>query len=421
MEQKEEYNVIWIDDQCKEDEGFAPGFIKRCKLRFNIHLFPFELESDGLTILENDTEHYDAVILDAKGWSDVRYVATTTKGMYEAIRRIERLAYKKVIPYYILTAQEDLLSSEDFTDSVGKNKIYYKYSPSDIENLLKNIQLDVKANRRNQVKLYYMDALSCITAMNPKSGEIVLDILDAMHFPNNHPDFDPILYYNPLRQILEYNFRAANRVCIIPNECLDKKGYPNLSQCCHYLSGNNADVAGVRCGIRENNDRVVPPHIELMMRMILDVGNINSHSTELSNDELQKLEQYINKNVFSSRYLIYGLALNACEITLWMKKYIDCHQDIETNKKKCRSLKSEPLIEEKNVKQNIDKDELVGIVEYNNGIYHIGDRFYVNSGTIEKNGWQNKKVKIVQYDVNTRSGIKEKYPLFACRVEPIQD
>ena len=90
-----EYNVIWIDDECKEQVGFASTFITRCEKRHGIHVYPFELAVDGITHLEQNLEQIHAVILDAKGWHDKKNAATTTFGMHEAIKRIERLAYKK--------------------------------------------------------------------------------------------------------------------------------------------------------------------------------------------------------------------------------------------------------------------------------------------------------------------------------------
>ena len=75
----------------------------------------------------------------------------------------------------------------------------------------------------------------------------------------------------------------------------------------------------------------------------------------MNDNELKELEQYLNKNVFNSRYLIYSLALNVCEITLWFENYIDNHQDIEKiekNKKMCLPLNGNEID-----KQTIDEDE----------------------------------------------------------------
>ena len=45
-------NVIWIDDQCKEQTGFASTFISRCEKRYGIHITSFELAIEGMSHLE---------------------------------------------------------------------------------------------------------------------------------------------------------------------------------------------------------------------------------------------------------------------------------------------------------------------------------------------------------------------------------
>jgi hypothetical protein len=270
----------------------------------------------------------------------------------------------------------------------------------------------------------YKDAIDQLNKISPNASEVILDILESMHYPDSHPDFNPILYYNQLRQILEYNFRAANKVCIVPDACFDNKGNPNLSQCSHYLSGNNATEAKVRygeCRGKDDYDKIVPKHIELMMRLILDLGNINSHSVKLSDSEEKELEYYFNNNVFNSRYLIYSLTLNACEITLWFKNYIKSHQNIEENKKMCRQIQDNQATPKDIDKTEIKEEELIGVVVCDNGIYHIGSRFFVNKNYIDRNNLLNKKVRIVEHDINSKSGTKEKYPYFACKVKLVSE
>ena len=56
-----------------------------------------------------------------------------------------------------------------------------------------------------------------------------------------------------------------------------------------------------------------------------------------------------------------------------------------------------------------------------NGIYHIGSRFFVNKNYIDRNNLLNKKVRIVEHDINSKSGTKEKYPYFACKVKLVSE
>ena len=158
-----------------------------------------------------------------------------------------------------------------------------------------------------------------------------------------------------------------------------------------------------------------------MMRLILDLGNINSHSVKLSDSEEKELEYYFNNNVFNSRYLIYSLTLNACEITLWFKNYIKSHQNIEENKKMCRPIPDNQITSKDIDKTEINEDELIGVVICDKGINHIGSRFFVNKNYIDRNNLLNKKVRIVEHDINSKSGTKEKYPYFACKVKLVSE
>ena len=248
-----------------------------------------------------------------------------------------------------------------------------------------------------------MDALSRITAMNPKSGEIVLDILDAMHHPYRYPNYRAILYYNPLRKILEYNFRLAHKVKLIPDECFVND--VNLSQCCHYLSGNEATHLGVRYG--RKGMRIVPEHIQSMMFSILNIGNINSHSSELPSEDISLLENYLADNVFDSRYLISCMALQVCEITLWMSKYIDEHSVVEDNEDMCKTFGK--------VVQS-DKFKDICIIESERKNWER--KFCIATSFAERKNIIGKKVVVLSYSDNTGESASD-FP-FSAKVESLE-
>lgn len=396
-------NVIWIDDQCREQKGFASTFIDRCEKRHGIHITPFELAIDGISHLEQNLEQYHAVILDAKGWHDKRDVATTTHGMHEAIKQIERLAYKKYVPYYILTAQGDLVGDEEFAYSVGKDKVYYKFNPNDIEKLLKQIEDDTRRNSRQQIRVFYHDVLDILQLMNKDASEILLDILEAIHYPEQNSKFKSLLYYNQLRQILESVFTEANKYQIIPNECF-LKGKVNLDQCYRYLVGNDCEVLELRYG--DAGESIVPKHIADMLSMLLYLGNIKSHYTKLNDRDKLKLDDYLKDDVGRSHYLIYSLTFQVCEIIICMNNYIKEHQDIYANSQKCKKL-------------NYPK----GIVEPIDGItdfYHIGDKYCIESNIVEKLGIVGKQVKVIKIVRNpyTQEQTKYHFQYLAKRIIP---
>lgn len=395
-----EYNVIWIDDRCREQTGFASLFISRCE-KHEIHLYPFELPIDGLSYLEQNQDQIHAIILDAKGWYDKKNVTTTTRGMYEAIKRIERLSYKKYVPYYILTAQGDLVGDEEFEYSVGKDRVYYKYNPNDVEKLLKQIKEDVNSSSRQQISLYYQDALNLLNSINTDIGNIILDILEAIHHPDTNSNFRPLLYYNQLRQVLEHIFTEANKYLIIPNECFQKEKV-NLDQCYRYLIGNDCEVCEVRFG--DIGESVVPKHIADMLSMILYLGNIKSHFTKLSERDTHKLEDYLCKEVGKSRYVIFSLTFQICEVIIWMDKYIKSHNDISENVQKCRKL-------------NYPKG-IIEPVEGTPDYYHIGNKYCIESSYVEKLGLAGRNVKVIKYIQNPQTQIEtiRSYPYLAKRV-----
>ena len=77
-------------------------------------------------------------------------------------------------------------------------------------------------------------------------------------------------------------------------------------------------------------------------------------------------------------------------------------------------------LESTNEMVTISPDEFVGIVKVDNKIYHIGNKFGVNSGFVIRNGLVGKKVKIVRYGENTDEKAKELYPYFASVIPPLE-
>ena len=394
-----ELNVIWIDDECKKPNGFAPFFIRRCEKRHGIHLESFELAIDGVSHLEHNLPKFQAVILDAKGWYDKKESTTTTYGMHEAIKRIERLAYQKYIPYYVLTAQGDLVKGEDFLYSVGKDKVFYKYKLEDVERLLKQIEYDSKHNSRLQTRVFYHEALDILSSVNSEASEILLDILEALHYPKDNSKFNPLLYYNQLRQILESIFLEANKYQIIPNECF-RNDKVNIDQCYRYLVGNECEVSEVRYG--NPGESIVPKHIADMLSMILYLGNIKSHYSKLTERDNQKLNDYFEHDVGKSHYVIYSLTFQVCEFIIWMNDYIKKNQDININSQKCKKL-------------NYPKG-IVEVIEGNTDFYHIGNKYCIDAKIVEKVGLAGRSVKVIKYVPNPNKDIN--FPFLVKRAIP---
>lgn len=401
MEQKEEYNVIWIDD---EWDTIGKSFIQICEKRHKIYIKAFKTRREGMAALEQNLKFWDAVILDAKAYnnSSANEVADVD-GLYEAIRQIERLKLKRHIPYFVLTRQPDLMDDRMFEKSVGK---FYKKDSEGQNKLISDLKEEVSKSTRFRIKTIYHDAVEQLYDLDcEETIEDIVDILESMHYPEL--TFTPKLYFNPLRQALEYIFRAANKVGVIPDDFFPSDNV-NLNQCFMFLKGNDADKIGIRFG--SFGDRLIPRNIENMMGLIINLGNANSHS-KLSESEILETEKRFIKEGINSHYIIFSMALQLCEIAYWMNQYISEHPNKEENLRKCTKIN--PPSSDKN-EENI---ELIGVVELHKGVYHIGSKVCLNPIFVQKRGWLGKKVRIVKYGENTNENSNNIYPYFASNIQ----
>ena len=176
----------------------------------------------------------------------------------------------------------------------------------------------------------------------------------------------------------------------------------------------NCDHVHIRYGDESKKDHIVPKHIKDMMFLILNLGNIKSHSAKLPKDDIDRLERYLKDEVRNSIYLIFSLAMQICEITMWIGRYIDEHLNKEDNLKKCVKL-------EEKVMDEVQTEDLIGIVKREKGYYHIGGKYCLNPKTIQQNGWFGKRIRILRYDKNTNEKTKDIFPYFAVLIQLLEE
>lgn len=390
---KTKYEVIWIDDEWEKMDQFK----KECEVIHQIYLHPFPTQKAGMDEFDKNPKKWDAIILDAKLEKD----GVGVTGLREAVTHINQISLSHKIPYFISTGQPDLMGNETFEQAFGK----YYIKEQDDQRLIEDIKEIASKSTRFQVKNKYSDAIEVLEAIDEWCCEKILDILEAMHFPEKK--IDPLLYYNPLRQTLEYIFRKANKTSIIPDEFIGKtKDDVNLNQCVQFLSGGNADWIGIRFGGAKES--IVPVHIKNMMFQVLNLGNINSHSRTLNDDEQKKLGSYFKENVCNSLYLIYSLALQICEIAVFMGKYISAHMDSAENKRQCKTFGTIEKIE--------GNDSICVIKSKRPGkesCICISAKFANSKQLI------GKKIVVLEESENTNSATKVDYPYFAAKIQSL--
>lgn len=310
------YKVLWIDDEWKT---MAP-FSDLCLEKYEINLVGYTTRKEGIKALKDDFDNWDAILLDAKMKDESEEEVARLTGLARSLEEIHKLSGKRDIPYFISTGQTGLMDDQTFKEQYGS--FYVK--DTDDERLIADMLKAMSDQPGRQIKNLYSDIFDAIDnlGMNKESEVILKDILKPLHFPEFQKVFKPKLYYNQIRQLMEYIFRACNTANIIPKEFIETKKGVNLNQCSIYLAGKNADIIGFRYG--GEGDRIVPPHIENIIRMVLEFGSCYSHTvqyTKLTKDEEQTLEDYI-RHEENSKYIIFGFALLVCELISWFDNFV---------------------------------------------------------------------------------------------------
>ncbi len=391
------YNVLWIDDQWDT----LDGFIEKAAAIYNLSITPYRTSKAGIEAIRSNLDKWDAVILDAKGLDESENEATDVIGLRKAKDFL--LSLSKPIPYFIYTGQTDYLSSEFFKSAFGD--FYSKYDG--YNKILKAVVEAIEKKVENQTIHNYQDLFSSLESLgiSEYTKDTFLDILLPLHYKDKEEGFRPVHHYTQLRKVIEYLFRECHRVGLVPDACISN-GIINLNQCSLYLAGKNPEKINLRYG--EEGDRIIPKHIERIIRSVLELGNTCSHSVELEEEDKEKIEELFRS--FKSNYLIYGLTLQLCEAVVWFANYIANHNDKEENLANCRPVKllsnttrntlDEAKLQYEGKIFTPEKDE--------DGFWHCGEcilaiKFW-NAGD---------KMKLRQVTTNTNEKTKIKYPYYA--------
>ncbi len=177
------------------------------------------------------------------------------------------------------------------------------------------------------------DVLEIIDSYFDDNGKVesqkILQSIFASLF--NNIEFDSHLYYNPLRRVLEWMFRAARKRGLLHDKCFSKTDKINLSDSHLFMAGRPAINSGVIC-----EKAHFPVIIADQVRFILDITGGGSHTTEVPEKDNPNLTAYWAK--IDSPFLLYSLTFLICDILIWFGQYVDDNADIDKNKALWRDL-----------------------------------------------------------------------------------
>ena len=307
------YKLIWIDDQFTDQSGFITEAEQE-----EIELVPFKTSREGMIELENNWNLYDGVILDAKVYKNSEDETAKLDGLSNSIQIIHSLTSKRVIPYFIFTAHPDLLASETFNAMLNGKSSFLKNE--DNEKLFREIKKAADNEPYTIIRHKYRKVFDvCTTKYSLEStNKHLFDILFSIE--NQWEKFDDEKYFNGLRKVIEYVFRAANRIGILHDGCIPD-GFVNLTWSSLFLGGREVELKPSTMRISSSKG-YFPNILANNIKNILDVTSSASH-TESQENQLLKASMLEYKNAISSNFLLYSMAFQIMDLLLWFKKCAD--------------------------------------------------------------------------------------------------
>lgn len=415
------YKVLLVDDNKALGASLQPQ-----AERYGLDLHQFDCWDDARQVLINKSvfSEWDAIILDARCVNkkdepaDLHFLGPVLNELTSLFER-----HCSATPWYVLTAG----GKEDFDfvmndirciprDEAWGKMLFYKDSPAndqgknDVDLLFESIIAIAPKRTRNRILHQYREAFSVMNSclFEQESQNLLIEILTALHFPEENKGFNPILYYNRLRQLLEYIFRAANKVGLLPDYFVEG-GKVNLQGSSLYLAGGtftpSKDPAIVSIRFGDEGESVFHKNIADVVKNVLSVTSQHSHTIEINKEDEEELLAYYSET--GSPNLLFGYALQLCEVIIWLGNYTKIHNNKEANLAKCRVVNKMDVYEGNSflLEQDEKKNLHCGLclVSFKDNQDNIG-----------------KMVRLSGVGENKQTGeLQKKYPYFARKVEKL--
>lgn len=331
------YRILWVDEEVSNN------FVKGAAL-YGLEVEQFTSWDLGKAALSDKSLDWDAVILDGN------CVLKEGEGrnsdfLYQAVSEMKSVMVERgiSIPWYVLSSGsaddfEKTLSRvsmgerEKMTDKWGR--LYYHKTKEEVEALFQSICQAASQSVKNRIRFLYADVFDTIDRyFDRRAEEVMMTIMTALHFPEENRKFDPVAYYTQMRRILEYLFRAANKIGALPDEMMQDDKI-NLTNSSCYLDGQEVKVGrNLVLQVDRDEERIFPPIIAGIVKKIINIANKQTHTTDMTQEEEEILRDYY-KTVGSSN-MLFGYALQLCDVIVWFGTWAKSHPDPLANRKMC--------------------------------------------------------------------------------------
>lgn len=410
------YNVLWVDDN--SDDSFVLGYQFRAE-SLGINLIHTTNWAEAEKKLIKQFDEFSAVILDANcKMTEARL--EEEKFIPKVIPKLVSICNerKQLIPWYILSAgtmsnfqfvREIAYDSHaPYEDEWGQMLFIKDVADDDAQSSQKLFEqiIRVAKEQSNNVVLYrHENVFKYLGNGDDKliqgdARKILRKMLSILYFPAE--TFHEIKFEgNPLRKVMEYIFRAAQKVGLLPQECFERDNQVNLLESSRYMSGLNTKHSHLRYGEAgpdhegRGGDTIFPEYLGNIIRAIIEFGSIDSHTNEAFPYTIDDEDLTLTEN---EKELFFGYVLQLCHIIKFFGNYVDTHNDISINKSMITKI-LDPS----------DYEEIEGVVETDGSNYYCDKCVLLNSAK----RFVGERIKLSNVRINTNRETKGKYPFFA--------
>lgn len=390
--------VIWLDDD-----------INSSKLRGTVALFrrAFDIiECENIDEFRDKSQRFewDAAILD---------VLNANEEPEDVISSIQIVGKKRL--WFVFSGKDSIISQDNYVKKLLNTKEFlrsyvshpiYEKSTHD-KQLIEDIENAVKNQCIWQVENQYEKVLN-IAKNELNDTDCRKHLLDILCAASGVIEIDSHLYYNRVRVILEWMFRAARKKGLLHDKCFDSQDHINLTDASLFMSGKPTAYSGVKCKVAH-----FPSLVSQNVKNILFVTGGASHTTEVEDKDILNLTAYWKE--IDTPYLLFSIAFMLCDILIWFDKYSTEHPDVEANKQLWEDLDMEDYEQRDDyLSELLDTYKgYVGVVEQDTERnFHVGDCIlpFKNHPPI---GYKIRLLRVIKNEKQNQ----DLYPVFAVKFD----
>lgn len=358
MRENTSYKVLWVED----DLSIILSYQVTAGIK-GIELDVANNWEEAEEKLRSNFNEYSAIVLDAQ--CKIKKTDNVASNLFlgHVSVRLSRICGEKhkFIPWYVLSAGTmndfgivlELINTEERRnfDAIWGPMRYIKAADVEIdgkkiaqeEMLFENIKRVASSSGVNTVLFRHSDVFRYLGEGRVfgyiKARTYMLKMLSALYYPEENLNF--VYEGNPLRKVLEYMFRSANKFGLLPDDCFDSYGNVRLLDASRYMAGRECNVYEgrnithkVRFGEPgdgnegSGGDSIFNEEIAMFVKNILNYSNSDSHT----NEEDPYVIEEDKKEIF------FGYVLQLCHVIKWVGEYINSNSDIDVNKSMTRII-----------------------------------------------------------------------------------